>query len=102
MRKLVILAAGVVLLFSQADEAFAMSKVARTGECIRRCYIAYPNGPYNCIVSCILTDGTHITQAQPSVAMKPETLGDIQVGPRDEFRHKAAPADLSAKIGNLL
>jgi hypothetical protein len=81
MRKLVILAAGVALVFLQATDAFAMSKVARTGECIRRCYVAYPNNPYNCIVSCIVTDGTHISPELP-VVTKPEGLTDIQVGPQ--------------------
>jgi hypothetical protein len=103
MRKLVIVAAGAVILFSQANAALAMSTEAKVGECIRRCYFSFPNRPYPCITDCILTDGTHnprTTDAQP-LAVKPEVFGDVEVGPQNGFGHKPGATDLIGKTGNL-
>lgn len=83
MGKLIVIAAGMVVVFSQANAAFAMSTNARVGECIRRCYVSLPHNPDMCIVDCIMTDGTHnprITEEQP-FGIKPEVFGDTEVGP---------------------
>jgi hypothetical protein len=103
MRKLVVLAAGVVFLFLQASATFAMSTEAKVGECIRRCYFSFPNRPYPCITDCILTDGTHNPrniEAQP-LAVKPEVFSDIKVGHQADLQHKPGAADFIGKSGSL-
>jgi len=88
MRKLIVVAAGVVVLFSLAHPAFAMSTNARVGECIRRCYVSLLHNPDMCIVDCIMTDGTHnprMTEVQP-FGIKPEVFGATEVGPSPQLR----------------
>jgi hypothetical protein len=100
MRKLMIIAAGAIILLSQVSAALAVS-AANEGTCISRCYIIFsgPNSQNRCILDCISRYPKGVTETRP--VGKEEILGDVVIGPEGGTHHRNAPIALGAKSGNF-